>query len=82
VADGSEAVAPGQLRLSLFGKNGLPHQRRGEARIEDERGVLMGWLALDEDGPKPGHFSVADFPTQRLNPCFLLEPSLRCWSAS
>lgn len=82
MADGSEAVGPGQLRLSLFGKNGLLHPLRGDAGIPDERSVLMGWLELDEDAPKQGHFSVADFTTPRLNPCFLLKPSLRCWSAS
>ena len=40
------------------------------------------WLELDEDAPKQGHFSVADFTTPRLNSCFLPKPSLRCWSAS
>ena len=79
---GSEAVGPGQLRLSLFGKKGLRHPLLGDAGIPDDRSVLMGWLDLDEDGPKQGHFSEADFSTQRLNPCFLPKPSSRCWSAS
>ena len=82
MAGGSEAVGPGQLRLSLFGKNGLPHPLRGDAGNPDERSVLWSGIERDEDAPKRGHFSVADFTTQRLNPCFLLEPSLRCWSAS
>jgi len=56
VAGGSEAVGPGQLRLSLFGKNGLPHPLRGDAGNPDERSVLMGWLELDEDAPKQGIF--------------------------
>jgi len=56
VAGGSEAVGPGQLRLSLFGKNGLPHPLRGDAGNPDERSVLMGWLVLDEDAPKQGIF--------------------------
>ena len=52
MAGGSEAVGPGQLRLSLFGKNGLLHPLRGDAGIPDDRSVLMGWLELDEHAPK------------------------------
>lgn len=57
MAGGSEAVGPGQLRLSLFGKNGLLHPLRGDAGIPDERGVLWGVIERVEDAPSPGHFS-------------------------
>ncbi len=52
MAGGSEAVGPGQLRLSLFGKNGLLHPLLGDAGIPDDRSVFMGWLDLDEHAPK------------------------------
>ncbi len=73
MADGSEAVAPGQLRLSLFGKNGRPHQSRGEARIQDERSVLLGGIERVEDAPTSVHFSVAYFADQDDKP--LLSPT-------
>ena len=70
MADGSEAVGPGQLRLTPFGKIGLQDQLCGDVGIPDERSALMGWLELGEDAPTQGRFSTADFATKTINPLF------------